>query len=39
MPKKIKELKSLLKKAGFVDPSAKGSHTHWYYPLQLFPII
>ncbi len=33
MPKKIRELKRLLKKAGFVDRSAKGSHTRWYHPL------
>lgn len=29
MPKKIRELKSLLKKAGFVYRTAKGSHTRW----------
>ena len=33
MPKKIRELKSLLLKAGFVYRSAKGSHTRWYHPL------
>ena len=33
MPKKIRELKSLLKKAGFIYRSAKGSHTRWYHPL------
>lgn len=33
MPKKIRELKSMLKKAGFVYRSAKGSHTRWYHPL------
>ncbi|MDJ0659284.1 MAG: type II toxin-antitoxin system HicA family toxin [Crocosphaera sp.] len=33
MPKKIRELKRLLKKAGFVYPSAKGSHTRWCHPL------
>jgi predicted RNA binding protein YcfA (HicA-like mRNA interferase family) len=33
MPKKIRELKSILKKAGFIHRSAKGSHTRWYHPL------
>ncbi|ACK71614.1 YcfA family protein [Gloeothece citriformis PCC 7424] len=33
MPKKIRELKSLLLKAGFVYRSAKGSHTRWYHEL------
>ena len=33
MPKKIRELKSLLKKAGFIYRSAKGSHARWYHPL------
>ena len=33
MPKKIRELKSLLLKAGFTSRSGKGSHTNWYHPL------
>lgn len=33
MPKKIRELKSMLKKAGFVYRTAKGSHTRWYHEL------
>ena len=33
MPKKIRELKTLLLKAGFLYRSAKGSHTRWYHPL------
>ena len=33
MPKKIRELKNLLKKAGFIDEPAKGSHTKWSHPL------
>ena len=33
MPKKIRELKSLLKKAGFIYRCAKGSHTRWCHPL------
>ncbi|WP_334311033.1 type II toxin-antitoxin system HicA family toxin [Dolichospermum circinale] len=28
----IRELKSLLKKAGFIYRSTKGSHTRWYHP-------
>lgn len=33
MPKKIRELKSLLLQAGFNYRSAKGSHTRWVHPL------
>ncbi len=33
MPKKIRELKSLLLKAGFAYESGKGSHTKWVHPL------
>jgi len=33
MPKKIREFKSLLLKAGFTYRSAKGSHTRWVHPL------
>ncbi|MDJ0727676.1 MAG: type II toxin-antitoxin system HicA family toxin [Prochloraceae cyanobacterium] len=33
MPKKIKELKALLKKAGFIQKPGKGSHTNWIHPL------
>lgn len=33
MPKKIRELKSLLLKAGFTYRSAKGSHSRWIHPL------
>ena len=33
MPKKIRELKDLLRKAGFIDEPAKGSHTKWAHPL------
>ena len=33
MPKKIRELKSLLLKAGFTSRSGKGSLTNWYHPL------
>ncbi|MBD2328618.1 type II toxin-antitoxin system HicA family toxin [Alkalinema sp. FACHB-956] len=33
MPRKIRELKSLLLKAGFTYESGKGSHTKWSHPL------
>ncbi|WP_448269068.1 type II toxin-antitoxin system HicA family toxin [Nostoc sp. DSM 114159] len=33
MPKKIKELKAILLKAGFIYRPAKGSHTFWTHPL------
>jgi len=33
MPKKIRELKSLLLKAGFNYRPGKGSHTIWSHPL------
>ncbi|MBD2357269.1 type II toxin-antitoxin system HicA family toxin [Tolypothrix sp. FACHB-123] len=33
MPKKIRELKSLLLQAGFTYRTGKGSHTNWYHPL------
>ena len=35
MPKKIRELKSLLLKAGFTWKPSKGSHTKWIHPLVL----
>jgi predicted RNA binding protein YcfA (HicA-like mRNA interferase family) len=33
MPKKIRELKSLLLQAGFTPRPGKGSHTNWFHPL------
>lgn len=33
MQKKIRELKSLLRKAGFTYRPGKGSHTVWEHPL------
>ncbi len=32
MPKKIRELKSLLLQAGFTYKPAKGSHSKWLHP-------
>lgn len=33
MPKKIRELKQILRKAGFIEAPGKGSHTKWSHPL------
>ncbi len=33
MPKKIRELKQLLRKARFQEVTGKGSHTNWIHPL------
>jgi len=35
MSKKIRELKSLLRKFGFAEIPGKGSHTKWLHPLYL----
>lgn len=32
MPKKIRELKKMLAKAGFEEILGKGSHTNWIHP-------
>lgn len=34
MPKKIRELKKMLLKAGFIYRPAKGSHTFWTHSLM-----
>lgn len=39
MPKKIRELKSLLLKAGFSCEPAKGSHSKWKHPKLSKAII
>lgn len=39
MPKKIRELKNLLLKAGFTYKPAKGSHTKWIHPKLARSII
>jgi predicted RNA binding protein YcfA (HicA-like mRNA interferase family) len=39
MPKKVRELKSLLKKAGFIVQPAKGSHSKWTHPKLSQSII
>jgi predicted RNA binding protein YcfA (HicA-like mRNA interferase family) len=33
MPKKIRELKQMLRKVGFTEVPGKGSHTNWIHPL------
>jgi predicted RNA binding protein YcfA (HicA-like mRNA interferase family) len=39
MPKKIRELKTLLVKAGFTVQPAKGSHSKWIHPKLSQTII
>ncbi|MEH2121506.1 type II toxin-antitoxin system HicA family toxin [Nostoc sp.] len=39
MPKKIRELKAMLFKAGFTYRSGKGSHTVWNHPLLFYSLI
>jgi len=39
MPKKIRELKSMLRKAGFVCRSGKGSHTVWEHARLLIGSV
>ncbi len=39
MPKKIRELKNMLLKAGFTSESAKGSHSKWSHPQLQTKII
>ena len=38
MPKKIRELKAILLKAGFTYRSGNGSHTVWSHPLLLYSL-
>ncbi|MBH8563455.1 type II toxin-antitoxin system HicA family toxin [Nostoc sp. CENA67] len=33
MPKKIRELKQMLRQVGFTELPGKGSHTNWVHPL------
>ena len=37
MPRKVRELKAMLKKAGFFKRPGKGSHTRWWHPM--FPDV
>jgi predicted RNA binding protein YcfA (HicA-like mRNA interferase family) len=39
MPKKVRELKNILRQAGFKESSGKGSHTKWSHPLLSGKII
>jgi len=38
MPKKIRELKRMLLKAGFTSRPGKGSHTVWSHPLLAYSL-
>jgi predicted RNA binding protein YcfA (HicA-like mRNA interferase family) len=35
MPKKIRELKQILRKSGFNEIAGKGSHTNWTHPYYI----
>lgn len=41
MPKKVKELKQMLQKAGFtlLPKRGKGSHSYWIHPLLPNPVV
>ena len=39
MPKKIRELKAMLRKAGFVQRAGRGSHTVWSHPKLAEKIV
>ena len=39
MPKKIRELKRLLRKAGFTCRSGKGSHSVWQHPRRAKSVV
>ena len=41
MPKKVRELKQILQKAGFtlLPKRGKGSHSYWIHPLLSKPVV
>lgn len=41
MPKKVRELKQTLQKAGFtlLPKRGKGSHSYWIHPLLSKPVV
>ncbi len=39
MPVKIRKLKADLRKAGFFERPAKGSHTRWYYQYDTSIVV
>ena len=39
MPKKIRELKKMLRDAGFISRPGKGSHTVWKHPLTRLRVV
>jgi len=39
MPRKIRELKAILRKAGFTCKRGKGSHSKWVHPRRRVPVV
>jgi len=39
MPRKLRELKPLLREAGFIQRTGKGSHTVWLHPNMADVIV
>lgn len=39
MPRKIRELRAALKRAGFTCKSGKGSHTKWKHPRSKKTVV
>lgn len=39
MPRKLRELKAMLRKVGFTCTSGKGSHTKWRHPRRSKPVV
>ena len=39
MPKKIRELKKMLRDAGFIPRPGKGSHTVWKHPVTRLRLV
>jgi predicted RNA binding protein YcfA (HicA-like mRNA interferase family) len=38
MPRKLRQLKADLRRAGFSERAGKGSHTRWSHPLVMQPV-
>ncbi len=39
MPRKVRELKADLRRAGCIERSGKGSHTVWQHPLVTMRLV
>ena len=39
MPKKIRELKAMLRRAGFAQRAGRGSHTVWSHPSLIEKLV